>query len=485
MKKNLPIVLLGLCSTAAYAIDDTKTFLLTDVYFQQETKEHTPWQAITPQGDYQGYIEIDGQRYQVDNDKESLELAIYYAINQQQWDKLAEFVAAYRQLPDYQVSLALMAEGLIARQQGHTTSAVSLLEEAKKHNPYDSRLLLELGRVYAEDYQTNAARASFTQVLQTPAIPDATKQRIGSFIQYLDDRQKWKGVVSLGYGYQNNINQANGYTSCAFYFMNTCLIEQQLEKPVGSTFIQYQAALSKIIELKGHHKLEIRPLLYGTQYRHKTSGAIRNYSDNMINLSIGYRYQNAQTSFTLAPTIERYYQDGQTQYWSKGLSVGLEQSLTPRLLLYLQVEGKRFSSKNKQYYSDYTQYSSSTGVSYGVTPSTSAYIGYDYDRKKYAESAASSINHSLRLGLFKSFENETYINVMGIYRDSRYGGKTFLSPTPRHDKQKILIAAVGFPQWNIYNIYPELKFKRVINDSNIIFYPYKQSEVSLNMKYIF
>lgn len=473
MRKLLLFILVFFCS-AAYATDETTQFLKESSTFQRE--EVSPWSST---------LSIDGQNFYVNLDKESLELAIFYAINQQKWHKVKEFTSVYRQLDGYQEALVLMAEGLLARQQGEMGEAVEKLVQAQQLAPQDTRILLELGRAYTENYDNQTAQKYFNYVLNMP-IPTPVKDRVKAYLSYIEKRQNWKGLLSVGYGYNSNINQANGAVLCAFSIADICLLEQRLEQPHASNFYQYQLSLSKTIDLKGHHKLVINPIIYGSQYQQKANDTIKNYNDNTSILSVNYLYQTGKNSFTIGPTLEHYYRGNHPFYWGLGIESEWTYMLSSRFKLNTQLSAKRYHLKDKVNYKDYTQYSTSIGLQYWITSSLQAYAGYDYIRRKYDSAILSSITHGARVSLFKVFDNDAYINLMAFYRDSRYGARTFLAnDKPRHDSQKIFMAAVGIPKWNIKNIFPEVRYKRVMSKSNVLFYNYAQHEISFNLKYIF
>ncbi|WP_307754659.1 surface lipoprotein assembly modifier, partial [Neisseria gonorrhoeae] len=71
-------------------------------------------------------------------------------------------------------------------------------------------------------------------------------------------------------------------------------------------------------------------------------------------------------------------------------------------------------------------------------------------------------------------------------RRSLYDAASFVSDNKRRrDKQYIMMAAAGFPQWNIKGVYPELRFRRTIAHSNAVYYRYRQNEWLLGFKYRF
>jgi len=472
---------------AVQANDDDTRFLLDATRQRMEREQRGGWLPDTPSVEGRRIV-IEGQEYRVGESADELALGIYYAINFQQWHKVEEFLSKYRLLAGHQPALVLLAEGLVARARGDIGTALVRLEAAEQAAPGDVRIQLELARAYAEDYQNREAIRQF-DLAEQGDIPDATRQVIRGNLDAIAQRSRWHGSFSIGRGYNNNINQGNGAEQCIAGILDICFVTEALPKPIGSFFTGYQATLQRSVPLTGHHNLLLRALAYGAQYDSKDHQNVylQDNSDNTTLLQAGYNFKNAATEFTLSPTFEHYYRDGHTNYTAPGLDLSLTHDLGPRWSLHAQGSTKRYhySDTEKQYFADYTLVTGGFGISHNFSPLASVYAGMDWTRRKYDWDASSSREQAVRINAFKLFESGIYVNAMAIYRDSRYDATTFLSDSPRHDTQKMLIAAVGAPRWTIGGFYPEIRFKRVINRSNLLYYGYRQSEVSLNFKYNF
>lgn len=473
----------------AYADDEDTRFLLKTTQQQVQQQGQAHWQQDIGDLDSSKHITIDGQTYRIGDSTQEQELGIYHAINAQLWDKAQELLQRYRQQADHKPELILLVEGLQARAQQHFVGAIYKLEQAQKLAPHDARIQLELARLYTEDHQNQAATKLFLQLTDHPDLPTATKPVINAYIEGLQSRHQWHGSFSLGYGYNNNINQANGSELCVMSVLDHCFMTQSLPKPVGSAFTSYQLSLSRRFSLGGHHSLVLRPIIYGNHYQKKDtqSTLFNDYSENTSILYAGYGFKNARTDFTLSPFIEHYMRGGHNHYTTPGLELSIEHSLSPNWKINTQATHKRYrySSSAKSYFSNYNHSSIGAGLSYQLSPSTSLYGGLDWTRRKYTYAPSSSKEIGARLGLFSYFESGFYINALAIYKDNRFDEKTFLSAQPRHDRHSIFIASVGAPKWNVHNIYPEIRFKHITSKSNIVFYNYRQNEVSLNFKYHF
>ncbi|MCH4270120.1 surface lipoprotein assembly modifier [Kerstersia gyiorum] len=491
MTRPLPKLFLACILACPYfsacADDDDTRFLLNTTQQQLRVEQQRDWvHADTPAGERR--LVIEGQEYRVAEDAAGLALGIFYAINLQQWDKVEEFLSKYRLLAASRTEVILLAEGLHARARGDTATALERLRRAKLAAPGDTRIRLELARLYAEDYQSHEAIEQF-EAVRAEDIPPETRSTIDTYIAAVAQRNRWHGSLSIGGGYSNNINQANGAQRCVVQILQQCFVTESLPAPVASSFLNYQLSLQKRIALGGHHNLLLRPLLYGTRYHKEDSQSsyLKDSSDNTAILYAGYNYKNARTEFSMSPYFEHYYRGTHTHYTAPGLELSLSHDVSRRWTLNAQANSKRYhySDAEKLYFSDYTQSSAGLGANFQLSATGSLFAGVDWTRRRYPWAAASSKDQAWRIGLFKYFDNGFYLNAMALYRDSRYDERTFLSDNPRKDIQKMLIATLGMPRWRIGSIYPEIRFKRLINDSNIIHYQYRQSEASLNFKYIF
>lgn len=479
----------SLISSSVYANEEDIRFLRQSTSQQLQLRKQSYREAPPQALDPSRHITLGGQTYYIGDSTKEQELAIYYAINAQLWEQLPLLLARYSAQSDHQAEVVLLAEGLLARSKGQFNRAIFKLEEAHNIAPENPRVQLELARIYAEDYQDKKALVHFKAVGQHPLLPVETQPIINGYIDGIDQRHRWHGSISVGYGYSDNINQGNGSEICGFEFLGQCLITQSLPKAVGSAFRSYQISLQKRIPIAGNHSLLVRPILYGNHYnkRDHQTDLYNNYSENTAILYAGYSYKDAKTEFNLLPFFEYYHRGGKSHYTTPGIELSVERRLSEgwSFNAHTGVKRHRYASSAKEYFTNYTQSFLGVGLSYQFSPTASIYAGVDYTRRKYPWATSSSQEIGGRIGAFKYFNSGFYVNVMGVYKDNEYDEKTFLADKPRRDKQSMFIAAIGAPRWNYKKIYPEIRFKQVRSKSNIVFYDYKQKEISLNLKYNF
>lgn len=487
MKKHLlPLILLVLPAAALADEDDTR--MLLDGA-QKEMRRQQDAAAFSDGLSDSGSIEIDGETYIVPHTAHDLELGIYYAIDGRQWGKVREFAAAYRRLPEHKTHLVLMAEGLAERAEGNVAAALEKMKAAHAAAPDDVRVGLELARLYGEDNQNRESQAQFKEVLKGE-MPSETRAAVQSYLDILDQRRRWHGSISIGGGYNDNINQGNGKRECVGSFMGQCFSYRTLPSPIGSPFVQYSAVAAKKIPLRGHHNLLLRPLSYGTKYRRDDtqSEPPEPYSENTAALYAGYEHNTADSDFTFTPYFEHYFRGGRSRYRAWGAEAAWEKNLTAKWSLNVRAEAKRvkYLEQERQYYSDYTLYTGGAGLGYTFSDGLGLYGGIDLARRKYPYAASRSKEYTARIGGYKMFKNGVYFNAAALYRLSRYDAGSYLTAgEPRRDRQTILTAAIGASKFSFKDIYPELRVKRTVGRSNADLFAYKQNEIALALKYRF
>ncbi|WP_177431516.1 porin family protein [Pseudomonas huaxiensis] len=479
-------LLLACCVSAVAQADDDDTRFLQDQTRRATEQKAQAEQELAPTP---GTLLYEGQVYQVQD--QALEPAIYIAINSNQWTRLPEFIARYRALPGHRPALVAMAESLLARFQGDYPRALQRMQAAREAEPDDVRIRLELARLWFEDNQDSNAREGFDHLLGA-GLPPHALALVEQYRQALDSRADWHGSGALGWGYNDNINQANGYRRCESYLamLGVCLFERVMPEAMGSQMVNYEVSLQQRINLSGNHNLQLRPLSYGNYFSRTddtSSASIRDYSNNLSLLQAGYQYLNARDSLSVTPYLEHYYRNRHSDYLAHGLQLEWRRALDQRWQLGTNLDAKRYhySSQGLRTGANYEQYQWGVFASFMATPATSLYGGVNLSRKRYEVDAASSRDWSARVGMYHLFDGEPglYLNALGIYRDSRNEAYDGFLGARREDRQQVYILSAGASGWKLAGLTPELRVRHSINESNLEWaFGYHQTEVSLMLR---
>nr|WP_319776767.1 surface lipoprotein assembly modifier [Maridesulfovibrio sp.] len=484
-------LVLLLAPTAALADDDDTRFLLNQMDRQQQSEERAyPASAVADNPDL---FTVNGTTYQVEQTLEALGPALYVAINLKQWHKVRQFVQRYRQLPGHDANLALLAEGMLARVDGDYAGAIAALETALAGKPEFVRARLELARIYFEDHQLNAARDAFERAQGSAGLPPQVLGMIDQYLAALDRRAGWQGSLSLGLGYDTNLNQGNGdvRVSQVCYLPNWCqTVTRRMPEPLESSEWVYDLTAERRFNLSGHHNLLLRGIVYGS-YPDKAlegSDSTDYFDENTSVLYAGYSYKSARNELNLLPTFEHFYSDRHTRYEAGGLRLEWKHQWSPPLQLntYLQTRRYRFQGEDAVYFENYDEHRLGLSASYLLDPLTALYGGLDYTRKDFPTDAASSDAWMLNLGVYRQLLTGVNLNATALYRKTRNDEANNLLGALREDKQQIYMLNVDLPRWAIKGFVPVLSLKHTINESSIDWaYGYKRDEVALKLRKTF
>lgn len=467
--------------------DDTR-FLQEETHrIIEQQGQHEEELAAPP-----GTLMYQGKHYQVPSTRDSLEPAIYIAINSNQWTLLPDFIQRYQQLPGHRPALVAMAESLLARFHNDYSLALQRMEYANNLEPEDARILLELARLWFEDYQEKRALEGFKKALNA-GLPPQAQMLVQQYRQAIDMRDDWHGSAAVGFGYNDNINQANGDYTCLSSFAGICLFERQMPETIESNMINYELAFQRRFNVSGNHNVAFKPMSYGSYYPTKNpsdTATIQNYSTNLTRLQLGYQYLDAQDTISLTPYLEHYYRNDSSHYMAHGLKMGWLRSLNQQWQVGTGLDAKRYeyTTEGQRSGADYDSYQWDFTAAYMPNRSTSVYGGLTLDRNKYAVDQASSKSWSVRAGVYHTFSDPAglFVNAQAIYRDSENDAYDFFLGERRHDKQQIYILSTGAKRWQFSGFSPELRIRHSINHSNLDWaFGFKQTEVSLLLRHIF
>ncbi|WP_022964134.1 porin family protein [Halopseudomonas pelagia] len=475
-----------LVAPGVWADDDDTRFLQDQTRRSIEQKAQAEEALAAPPGT----LMYEGQRYQVTSTLEALTPAIYVAINTNQWTQLPDFVARYRELPGHRPALANMAESLLARFDGNYPLALQRMEQASGQEPEDARIQLELARLWFEDHQEKRAEEGFARVLNM-GLPEQAQMLVQQYRQAMDIRASWHGSAAVGVGYNDNINQANGYYSCLSSFFGICFFERKMPDPVESGLASYELSLQRRYNLAGNHNLQLRPMSYGTYYS-KTNpsdtATMQDYSTNLAQLQMGYQYLNARNSISVMPYAEHYYRNRASEYLAQGLQLEWQHTLSRKWQLSTSLDTKRYeyTSKGQRLGADYEMHQWGVTAAYMPGVNTSLYGGVTLTRRKYEVDQASSKEWGMRGGVYHAFAGRAgfFVNGMGIYRETRNDAYDFFLGERRYDKQQVYILSAGANGWKIAGLTPELRVRHSINHSSNLdwAFGFKQTELSLMLR---
>ncbi|MCC8380433.1 porin family protein [Xenorhabdus sp. PB30.3] len=486
--RKTPILLMVLIvffiSLPIYANEDTSHEIWQAAQHHQQENEK---KLITPDPIFAennaALIVIDGKKFQVENNLDNVSLALFLAINHQQWPDVRRFLTAYKKLSDHDVLLVNFAQGGLARFDGNLALATYHYQQILSQQPDFPRVQVELARVYFEDYKNREAERLFSELSEKKQVPKSVLKNINSYLAAIELRNSWRGSFSVSYSYNDNVNLSPDQEPvCLRFKANKCINQRQVSKAVKAWGMFYDATLSQRHQLYGHHGIAIRGLIYGENYRNYQDG-----NENTLQLSSGYSYKNRNHDISFSPLFEYKQLAGDRFYHAAGIKTEWQWGMTNQTALNIELEHKLLRHQHNYRRKDGELTSSFLSISHAISKEFTLFGGGDWT---YRGNNQYSIDRYQQWGVRAGVGTQIYHGINGslsaILRDRRFGAYSPMLNAKRHDMEQIYTATIKIPAAEILGMTPSMTFRHRRNHSNVDWmYSYNKNEVLLRLEKFF
>ncbi|WP_373747139.1 surface lipoprotein assembly modifier [Neisseria dentiae] len=488
MKSRFPYLFLCLMPLAAHADNEDRLMQMRqDMEYRRQEQER---QAVGNEPMAYGTAGAENG--------DDLALALLKAVNAQNGQETARLLAVYEALPDYDPDMVLFARANQAVWRDDLKQASALYRSLLQRQPQFVRGRLDLARLLFVDKQNQESKALFESV-KLPDMP-VINEKVKDFIRALEKRDAWNGSVSIGAGYDTNLNQSSEntmlrrQTSCGFDSegqpildendMLSCREEELTayapEAEKGRMWT-YEGGLNKRISLKGHHGIQLNTYAFGRLYpdRHE-------YSEHYLSAHPAYSFQNKDNSFHIGPLLQYEWQGGKLQNSSSGLGLGYSREWSPRASFSILAEHKydAYRQEDLHHFNGPQTLLFATGV-YALPQEWILFGGYDYLRKNSRERVDSYRRHGLRAGVGKHFSSGIETVLQGTWRKTAYKDYHAWLETRRRDSERIYQLDIKIHRPFLRGFTPALSLKHTRNKSSSWINRYKRNEVSFKIEYGF
>ena len=394
-----------------------------------------------------------GQTAETDPEADQGE-ALFNAVNHSDWQTVRPLLERYTQQTEYDPDIALFARASLARGEGRWKAAKQDYETLLQRHPNFTRGRLDYARLLFEGRLNREASFEFAR-LQNEDLPEAVKENIAHFQDALNQRQSWKGSLSVGVVHNSNINEGSGKVWCKTEIDGECWEEFSGDKPISANGIKYEAAAVRRWQVKGHHGIAARALGYGRFYRdHKD-----------------FNEHTLEWNGSGGKTLNRAY--GVRSEWN--LDKGGWTWNT-------EVEWKHLSYADKTRLLDGSLLSVYNTLSYFPRSDLMLYGGIDWQQRKTKDPVDSYRQISARLGAAKMFEAGFDVSVSATFGIRSHREENAVLEQRRRDKEQTYRLSIGADRWKFADLKPVLSYKhRRVNGNTDWLYSYKQNEVGLSL----
>lgn len=432
-------------------------------------------------------LEIDGRTYSVGDNVHDVGRALYISIQRQDWSAAARFLAAYLRFEDRDPMLVLYAQGGLARARGDLEEAEARYRDLMRLQDDFLPGALELARVLFENRKDRDARRAFEKIrilLAGQGAPATGVLRtVDAFLGALRQRRRPQGSIAFGPGYNSNLNQSSASQDCLFAAENgVCLIERIIPDPIKAIGVNLEGSAGVRLPLGGHHGVSLRSVAFGDVYPEH-----HDFSQITVNTQIGYDYQTARNTLSLAPTFDAATLGSDVLYTAVGARATWTHMLSERAGMTLETRLRDFTHRQSSFRFNDGLLAEAFLTGWRVYPGGWVVIGgADFADKQADEKANAHRQAGLRAGVRKAFGEQLDLFALASIRYREYGAFNALLDERRRDVTQNYTLILGRPVWRIAGLTPELRADYVRAASTVEWlFSYNRIAVSLRMKYDF
>ena len=432
-------------------------------------------------------LEIDGRTYSVGDNVHDVGRALYISIQRQDWTAAARFLAAYLRFEDRDPMLVLYAQGGLARARGDLDEAEARYRDLMRLQGDFLPGALELARVLFENRKDRDARRAFdkirTQLELQGAQAAGVLRTIDAFLAALRQRRRPQGSIALGPGYNSNLNQSSASRDCLFAAKNgECLLERTIPEPIAAVGVNLEGSAGARLPLGGRHGVSLRAVAFGDVYPEH-----HDFSQITVNMQIGYDYQTARNTLSLAPTFDAATLGPDMLYTAAGARATWTHVLSERAGVTVEARLRDFAYRQSSFRFNDGLLTEAFLTGWRVYPGGWVLIaGADFADRQADEKANAHRQAGLRAGVRKAFGEQLDLFALASVRYREYGGFNALLDDRRRDVTQNYTLVLGRPVWRIAGLIPELRADYVRAASTVDWlFSYDRIAVSLRMKYDF
>lgn len=388
--------------------------------------------------------------------------AILQAVNRQDWFGAERLLRQYRQLPQYDPSLATFVDASRLAAGGDTAAAIAKYREVMQASPQFTRAELDLARMLYADNRLRDAHQAFAQ-LSGQQLPPEVLRHVDGYRTAIAQRERPQLSLTLAAVREDNVNGMSTFVdACALVFYGTCLQNTPGEKK-ADTGIYFEAVLSKLWPLAGNHGVLLRSINYGNQYRHE-----KDYENRVSTNYLGYQFSSAKDQLQFLPLYEFNAEGSRKIYHAFGARLGYMHQLTQRTQLEASYEYKqrRFSplfAANLQ--GDFK--SASLFGSHFIAPGLQGYASLSWRESAAQQEIFFHRERAARVGVFKNFSGQVTVNAAYGWRERQAKAANAVFGKRQRDHEASLYLNVALPGHAWQGLTPTMTYEYRNNRSSI------------------
>lgn len=342
---------------------------------------------------------------------------ISMAVINQNWEILQELLEIYQSMPQFDSILTEYAEGAMLRKQGKQQQAIEKYKNILTKRPELSYVKLDLALMYNENKEFKNADKLLAE-LEQEQLSEQVQAVITVVRQAIKKNQSIRPNISFNYEATDNVNNASSEKVITWFGREWQKEDSSL--PQSAHGIRYNIGLSKDSNISGNHNTVVELEGSGVYYWDN-----KEYNEQSISVSLGYKYANLSRSWQVAPFFEQNWLDGDKYNSNTGIAGRYGQSIGKQdyLQLFANYANKRYDNDRLASRYDGNIATIGAALNHRIDNNTLIYGGIDSTLDSTKDKELSSTRVGVRSGIIQSFDNG-----IGLNANIRYARRNFDSP---------------------------------------------------------
>ncbi|RFT11693.1 DUF560 domain-containing protein [Providencia rettgeri] len=352
--------------------------------------------------------------------------------------------------------------------------AIRLYNEILIHKPNMLLVELKLARAltYVKHYEAALSIYQNIKTKHSGGISSKLAEYIENKIIYLENKNRWQGMVKLGSSYDFNLNEASNSREM-YCFRSKCM--NSSNQSIAGGKWHYYIKSTKRFPLVGNHSGLLSFGAFGLE-------PMKTVTARKINIFVsgGYQFENANTKIGILPIFEAKWHDNQYYNLSLGGKIATEYTLNHRVTILGDFEYKNKTYPHEYSFNDGDKWIYSLFGTYLVDSQLVAFGGIHGANREKQRNSDSYSQYGIRAGFLKVTELCDLLVAVG-YKQTNFEQFDVYLNVKRKDQNRYLNAQVTFDKNKILTFTPSIYFNSQVNKSTAdIIYSFKQSEVGVN-----
>lgn len=376
--------------------------------------------------------------------------------------------------------------GIAAIDAGELDRAVSALKEALRLKPDLLQARAELGRAWLLIGDYLAAYFEFEAVKRAnppPEVVAGIDRYVDQLHQYvIQQRKRFTGSVSVGYGYDSNVNAATSASQITLPLFGG--IEATLD-PAGRA--QSDTFYALLADISGYYPiLENVELIGGAAARAKVNDDVKDFNHKSADVSGGVRVDLGANRFHLIANFEEYYYDYTRARETAGVLADWRRVVHPLAELTVFVQAAQLTYPQDRL-RDADRYVAGAGLIPAAFGKRLTYLPplavFYFGEEREDNPDVPHLGHELwgaRATDLHFFTSRLQSFASISYEERKYGGPDPLFLVERHDRQWDLSLGAYYRLDGTWMLMPSLIYTE--SKSNIEVFKYRRTAASVSLR---